>query len=365
MRRSGPALAAAIGLAVVLAIALSGCGPLVTAYAGLSSNDGENDRTQYRPESDALLGEMARKFGLMALFAEVVYRRDIPEDVRDGQGCAYLESGKENSEAARFGMPGGGEGQGRWKRWIPPSNDERVRACIDVEGLYYETYVYENSAGALEEAVIAFRGTENRRGQYWYDWRSNFVAALGFEPRQYALAQERLQPLIEALRARFGQDGTQPRIYAVGHSLGGGLAQQAGYASEHIAEVFTFNTSPVTNWSHLRLRGEVRKAYPIFHRIYHGGEFLEKVRFVATSFTQARYGRHDIGLQLKDRKNFSGHSMRIIACTFAELVAERSDIAEADHHYPLAYIREMVLPPRAADASRDRQLICSESKASA
>lgn len=83
-------------------------------------------------------------------------------------------------------------------------------------------------------------------------------------------------------------------IHAVGHSLGGGLAQQAGYLSKKIKEVYTFNTSPVTNWTHLRLRGLVRNGYPIIHRIYNSGEGLSGIRATATAATTARHGLHDI-----------------------------------------------------------------------
>src|SRR5262249_65926 len=152
------------------------------------------------------------------------------------------------------------------------------------------------------------------------DWGSNVVAALGFEPKQYALSRELIPRLVDRLRSRFEADGKEVKIYATGHSLGGGLAQQAGYLRKEVRGVFTFNTSPVTNWSHLRMRKAVGNAYPVIYRIFHGGEFLEKVRFVSTSFTKARYDRHDIGLQLQERTGVRGHSMSIIACNFARLI---------------------------------------------
>jgi len=126
------------------------------------------------------------------------------------------------------------------------------------------------------------------------------------------------------------------------------LAQQAGYLSKHVLEVFTFNTSPVTNWSHLRLEGKIDNAYPIFHRVYHGGEILEKIRFVTTSLTHARFGRHDLGLQLDSRSSFGGHSMQIIACTFAEILTQPGS-HHADHFYPMNYIKNLVLSGPSSD----------------
>ena len=349
-------------LALLLATTLAGCGVFVTLSANNATHDAHNDTEPLRPQSDRFLVDMARRFGLMALFAEAVYRRDLPEQTRDGNGCAYLAAPAQRLEVTRYGMPHGGQGNGGWERWVPASTPPDVAPCLDdASGLYYETYVYRNAAGRLAQAVIAFRGTENRKGQTFKDWGSNLAAFLGFEPAQYAAARARMPPLIRALESVLENQGDGARIYITGHSLGGGLAQQAGYLSKSVKEVFTFNTSPVSNWSQLRLHGQVRNAYPIIHRLYHGGEILEKIRFVSTSVTQARYGRHDIGLQLEGRSSFGGHSMQIIACNFAQLIASEPGQAAADHHYPPDYIRDVLLNkarpglPCLADEDRTRK----------
>ncbi len=335
-----PRLLAAI-IVMSLGGLLAGCGVLVTMYASQTSNNGENDTGQFKPETDRFLTDMAQRFGLMALFAEAVYRRDLPRDVRDSQGCAYLASAGSGSPGPSYGMPQ--VGTGRWLRWAPKAKDGVVPCLNDESGLNYETYVYEREAGKFEEAVIAFRGTENRPGQMFNDWRSNLAAFFGFEPAQYAVARTHMVPLIDELAAVLETKGKDARIFVTGHSLGGGLAQQAGYLSRKVKEVYTFNTTPVTNWSKLRLQGLVKNAYPIFHRVYHGGEFLEKVRFIATSATDARFGRHDLGLQLKTRSNFEGHSIQVIACGFAELIKGQGEDSTSEHPYPVAYIRDTLL----------------------
>jgi Lipase (class 3) len=345
---------------LLLALAtMAGWGALVTAYAALPRNDKGNDTAEVALATDRLLGELAQRFGLMALFAEVVYRNDLTQDERDEQGCDYLDPAKVRPEHLAFGMPQADAAQGRWRRWLPPAGDTRFRPCLDAEGLYYETYVHEDAQGRIDEAVIAFRGTENRPGQFLADWSSNLKAAIGIEPGQYALAQEQVLALLEGLRRHVDPELQHLKIYAVGHSLGGGLAQQAGYLSKDIAEVYTFNTSPVTNWSQLRLKERVKNAFPIIHRVYHGGEILEKVRFVTTSVTKARYGRHDIGLQLDGRSSFGGHSMKIIACGFALQLASQPDLEVADHAYPLSYVKEVVLRQTADSEAARRHLICA------
>ena len=339
-------------VALLCVVSLQGCGALVTWYADKDINAKGNDSADFKPQGDRLLLEMAQRFGLMALLSEAVYRRDLERADRDENGCDYLKGGS----APAYGMPASSSGM--WKRWVPdhfgkastPSAPKTAPVpCLnDPSGLHYETYVLEKD-GQLVEAVIAFRGTENRAGQTFRDWRSNIATFFGFEPAQYAAARAQMLPLIDALSSVLVKHNGMARIYATGHSLGGGLAQQTGYMSKSILEVYTFNTSPVTNWSKLRLDGDVRNAYPIFHRVYHGGEFLEKVRFVSTSATNARFGRHDIGLQLKDRSNVAGHSIQLMACEFARLILD-SGVDQAPHGYSTEWIRKVLL-----DEKRDDQ----------
>jgi hypothetical protein len=308
---------------------------------------GKNDVTEKQFEDDEFLIDMANRYGLMALFAETVYRGELHKNVRDEMGCKYLEPGWEGD--GQYGMPKVPGSASGWERWIPMVSGEPP--CInDKNGLYYETYVYRGGDGSIQEAVIAFRGTENRLGQTASDWRSNLSAAFGIEPAQYRTAREHLPALITRLTTTT-EGNPNIKIFAVGHSLGGGLAQQAGYLSSDIKEVFTFNTSPVTNWTRLRREGLVKQGYPIIHRLYHGGEALEAPRFVATSATSARYGRHDVGVQFGRRKFAEGHSMKILACNFGRILSKKK-IASGSHNYPTAYIDLRVLKVQDAPTTR-------------
>ncbi|MDO9234757.1 MAG: hypothetical protein Q7U28_01830 [Aquabacterium sp.] len=348
--------AAVWALAAATALALSGCGSAVSWYAGWHVNDSGNDTDQFKPESDLYLIESAQRFGLMALLAEAAYRRDLKLDARDTQGCAYLQA-PPGTPPPTYGLPIGKSGA--WVRWVPSAGSGvDVEACRDDEsGLHYETYVHQTAPGQFDEAVIAFRGTENRAGQTIRDWRSNLAATFGMEPAQYVVARERMLPLINLLADTLKAQGHPENVYAVGHSLGGGLAQQAGYLSKRVKAVYTFNTSPISNWSQLRLRKEVGNAWPVIHRVYHNGEILEKLRFVTNTATSTRYGRNDLGFQLASKSNFGGHSIQMMACTFAELILLAPSAEEADHHYPISFIRDKLLIREDADQP------CSKAKA--
>lgn len=323
-----------------LLVVFSGCGAILIRDATDKKYDRRedgtgNDVTLPELKDDRFLLTAADRFGLMALFAETVYRRELENlDERDKYTCRYLTGG--TKAEAEYGMPKGLIGS--WSRWRAENVPGDEAPCLNKDGLQYETYVYSVDSGKPIEAVIAFRGTENHPSQRWLDWSTSFAAAFGFEPKQYAEAQPRILNLIKRLQ----EANSDVRIYATGHSLGGGLAQQAGYLSKSVLEVFTFNTSPVTNWTFLRKKNLVEQGFPIIHRVYHGGEFLEIPRFAATMATDPRYGRHDVGVQFWNRNSAKGHSMKVLACNFASLIRD-SELVTAEHNYYSQFIKDEVV----------------------
>ena len=203
---------AAMALAPVFALSLSGCGTLATLDA-LHKRPGPEQIKNTVIVSPAPLPEPLHKwvdeFALMALFAKVVYRKDLAEDKRAAEGCAYLGN---NAPAPEFGMPKSADGA--WTRL----NDKDIDSCYNARGLYYETYVHSSRAAALpDEAVIAIRGTENWNfADAFKDWTTNLSAALGIEPSEYKLAHEKILTVVEALK----KNNDNINIYVTGHSLG-------------------------------------------------------------------------------------------------------------------------------------------------
>jgi pimeloyl-ACP methyl ester carboxylesterase len=69
-------------------------------------------------------------------------------------------------------------------------------------------------------------------------------------------------------------------ITAVGHSLGGGLAQQAAYADGRIRLVFAFDPSFVTAYSDTPALSAINSRGLKIDRVYEHGEILAYARFL-------------------------------------------------------------------------------------
>ena len=329
---------------IVLVLAIGGCGVLKTARGGYSQRNVEPPEGELKGYGNHL----ASKFGLMSLFAETVYRRTY--DFESSSRISACDDPQ--SEHFDFLMPWANHRGERysWKRlYISQPTD--IEPCFSGGGLYYETYVLENSQGKPLEAVIAYRGTDGLKN----DMRTNFSAAIGIEPPQYATAKKKLIPLLNYLKSI----SSEIKIYATGHSLGGGLAQQAGYLSNDIVEVFAFNSTPITNWSSLALAkdGEIgiENHYPVIYRVNHGGEALGPVRFISTNLTSARYNRYDIDVQITKRKLASGHGIRLIACALANEILNFDKGKYPEHYYGREFIKKNLLR-----AQTGKTIICQD-----
>jgi pimeloyl-ACP methyl ester carboxylesterase len=123
------------------------------------------------------------------------------------------------------------------------------------------------------ELVVAFPGMNLRD---WADWwaalrcLTRFVPALDDKFRQ---VRANASHLVQWLRDRYGPD---IRLVAVGHSLGGGLAQQAAYATGGFDEVLAFNPTFFTGWYETateEVRRENSRGLHIF-RVHEDGEVL-------------------------------------------------------------------------------------------
>ena len=140
-------------------------------------------------------------------------------------------------------------------------------------GLGYQIWVSRKR----NEIVVAFRGTDFDQMN---DWISNFRWLRRLFPQtfdQYAQVHLYISEILDKAVKTHGV--SDPRIVSVGHSLGGGLAQQAAYADKRIRKVYAFNPSIVTGF---RASGEAARKNAEgleIDRIYQRGEILAFVRF--------------------------------------------------------------------------------------
>lgn len=233
---------------------------------------------------------------------------------------------------------GVGEGQlhgAGWKRWVGFPNEE-LASTLNQAGVYAD--VWERDEPTREIAVV-FEGTKVLSLK---DWRSNFRWFLRFVPSyqdHYTIAAdefcrafyERLSTDETRYRIRIGEpslgspDGKTIELVAAGHSLGGGLAQHFAYAFQQpflsggprVAEVFAFNSSPVTGWTVVPRGQRTYNAKGLrINRIFEHGEALAYLRLITSRLVK----RNRVLSIYEYRYNFSrswnifkNHSMQPLA----------------------------------------------------
>ena len=310
---------------LICAPLLAGCGAVVTPVAYLMHKD------RIEPAvigQDPFIEDIAARFGFMALLSEVVYYRDMPK------GASVCDHSAKSGSDMTLSVLDPQPAQGKWQR---ARNTADVKFCLDdPSGIFYETFIYSHPNNGPQEAVIVFRGTERPSLR---DWIANFSAVTGLEPQQYRTALTELTGVMQHFQAAQYRD--MP-IYAAGHSLGGGLAQQAGYAFKTIDAVYTFNTSPVTNWSWMAIDDDITNNWPVIYRVHHTGEALGPVRSISTAITMTRFNRYDIGVQLQSKSTIRGHAIDIFACGLAKIIVD-SNLTENAHHYSVKNARYLLL----------------------
>ncbi len=156
----------------------------------------------------------------------------------------------------------------------------RAGDCHPVGGLEFHVW-RRMQAGSCREVAIAFRGTDkNDLG----DWISNFRWLYRLVPRfdQYAQVQTHITQIVRRIK-RNGCNGAGTQFVSAGHSLGGGLAQQAAYADQDggIRYVYAFDPSPVTGFFDVSelIRDHSTKGLGV-DRAYEQGEILMLPRLI-------------------------------------------------------------------------------------
>ena len=130
------------------------------------------------------------------------------------------------------------------------------------------------------EAVIAFRGTV---GGDKGDWESNFHWILRAFPiyDQYEQVRDHVGDFIGHIERDTCYRAGSTEIIAVGHSLGGGLAQLAAYSDRRIRRVYAFDPSMVTGFYSVDPPNRDRNVQGLgIERVYEFGEVLAYGRLI-------------------------------------------------------------------------------------
>lgn len=226
-----------------------------------------------------------------------------------------------------------------WTRWQQFPGPQLRRRMLS-QGMYFE--VFERTSPPRTIAVV-FEGTTPGKRD---DWPSNLHWVSRFIPGddQYTIAsKEATREFLDYLKARRdaytysahakelrSASGEPIKLVATGHSLGGGLAQHFAYnfaqeapqpGGPKVAEVYAFNTSPVTGWFSSPEPGRSYNAAGLqIHRVWERGEVLGFVRYVTSRFAMSSENpaiweyRYNFDPKANIVRN---HSMQNLACGLA------------------------------------------------
>jgi pimeloyl-ACP methyl ester carboxylesterase len=140
--------------------------------------------------------------------------------------------------------------------------------------------IWARKGAKCPEAVIAFRGTV---GGDKGDWESNFHWILRAFPiyDQYDQVRDHVGDFIVHLERDKCYRAGWTEIIAVGHSLGGGLAQLAAYSDSRIRRVYAFDPSMVTGYYSVDPPHRDRNVQGLrMERVYEFGEVLAYGRLI-------------------------------------------------------------------------------------
>ena len=219
-----------------------------------------------------------------------------------------------------------------WFRWADfPVEDPALETDADRQQLFFEVW----QKGIPGEVVaIVFRGTVPRK---WQTWAADFRWLIPLHEDQYTIAAEILaKDFAEEVGKRIANNSLlgKVQLISVGHSLGGGLAQEFAYALPdkpgipRISKVYAFNPSPVTGFHSVpSAQRDVNTKTLEIYRIFEHGEILAYVRLL-TSYVIPPSSTDPAIYEIRYNfdSSFGGvanHSMARLACGLLKAAAKK------------------------------------------
>ena len=209
-----------------------------------------------------------------------------------------------------------------WERWKDFPDDGLLKK-ISVSHLRVEVWEQRET----NSVVVSFGGTVFKSGK---DWKSNLRWFTPGHKDEYTYIVQVFGPaFLEEMKRRLAlPDGARLKnvsLYATGHSLGGGLAQQFAYSLPlndiglRVKHVYAFDPSPVTGFFSVDTKTrDVNRLGLLVDRIYERGEILALVRSLTSFFWKPSAVNAEIrGVRYNlfyTPNPFAGHSMVNLSC---------------------------------------------------
>ncbi|MCH7649727.1 MAG: hypothetical protein IIA63_01035 [Nitrospinae bacterium] len=209
--------------------------------------------------------------------------------------------------------------------------------------MQYDVWGKYSDEGVMYVAIV-FRGTDEQR-----DWCSNLrahsVPFCSDIADQYLYIAALIDQILDGIYDDWGPDRY---VFAIGHSLGGGLAELAGWTS-YVSQVITFDSSPVVGVElaeeviRASLDVEVLEEYsqkhyeqtgceyygnnppsgeaPFVHSVFEHGEILAYFRLLKRWFSP----EHQLQSRVREYRTnvltgsiVKQHSMKALACALRD-----------------------------------------------
>ena len=320
-------------LAAALSILLNGCAAFQQTETQVFTREpGNSMLTGPKPVIDE-----AKADWQFALISEAAYRRSLDRGKAGDKERALakeasLSIAKSGSGGADCGDVDSMLEQEGWERWTT-FPDAALEAEMGASNLRAEVW----QSDKLAAVVVAFGGTVFTSGK---DWKSNLRWFIPTHEDEYTDLVKHFAPAFvtefaHRLAAPEGLKLRSATLYATGHSLGGGLAQQFAYAMpttggvKPVARVYAFDPSPVTGFYSVGKRTrDINKRGLSIDRIYERGEILAILR----SFTSLIYPPSKVDPKVRGVRfslfysldAVAGHSMIRLACGLRQIVKQEA-----------------------------------------